>query len=964
MNSGFQLIWCINYSYNKTIGNYIQGLRGLGVDTMDNSGTKYDRPRKWIQDRFQDGKTLEFICDKSEEWLNNRAEEDGWPDNPASYWKGLVEEAWKWHTSRLDVIEIIKRSTLHGKDEVNGLNVPSCNDSCWQLYRKKIEHFDNVETIEVECLNILNYLSTDTTGRVPVKGLVAGYVQSGKTANMAGLIAMAADSGWNVFIVLSGTIDSLRKQTQTRLYHDLNSEGCRLHWNTLEHINPDYPDQSPTKFDFSSSSTDRYLAVCLKNKTRLTNLLRWFNANQKKKEQMRVLVIDDEADQASINTARTGAKRKAINDLLIKIVEGRDENGNVTSPYAAMNYISYTATPYANFLSEGSPESLYPRNFVTLLTPSNRYLGPVQLFGAPNRDLDGLGVIGFPGDKNSKYGIVDVTEDTDYAMCKFHDGDSQEMPSSLRDAVCWFLCCAGVLRNRAHRKPVSLLVHTSMVTDDHKIVANAVASYLDGNADRIVDDCRAVYNAKTEQFPKEFFLQRCKGYADDSSKIDDYPDFESIEPTIRGYLTEGLKHITLNKAKKRIQFCNGIHLCIDNCKNYSVEDIVDPSEDENLIPRLVYPDSEQIEDLEPAPAFIVVGGNTLSRGLTIEGLVSTYFARRVSQGDTLMQMGRWFGYRIGYELLPRMWMSARSYQSFEKLIEVDEAMRDFIRENYDYCTPEDFPVLVKTFPKTGYLTSMTAPNKSHAAVKTGYNFEGTTIETTSICVEPDVLRANLQLTTEFIGSLGLPDDCEGSPSLVWRNIDSEKIFNGLLSGFKYSVKAKSFQEISELKKWADKKSSSGWNVILAGVQSSKYGTWRISESITVNKVARSAVRSYDDPETKDKLQMINIKSLSSPIDRIADVKIDMSNPEQIAEFNSMKEKPDRTWRAIRNKFGLEGVPALIIYCISKESPASDGREPIDTEEDVIGLTVIMPGSKSSKSRAGYIQIPVAEVRGE
>ena len=644
------------------------------------------------------------------------------------------------------------------------------------------------------------------------------------------------------------------------------------------------------------------------------------------------------------------------------MVKGFDEEGNSLGPYTAMNYVSYTATPYANFLSEGSPESLYPRNFVTLLTPSDNYIGPVEIFGGPNNNENGLGVIGYPGDTDSEYGIVDVSEDTDYIMDSLCNGKISEIPNSLKDAVCWFLCSAAVMRKKEYKKPVSMLIHTSQVTKDHKLVAESVGKYLQSDITVILADCREVYNRKTSQFPKEFFLERCKHYGRDSSQIDDYPSFDSIANTITGYLKNELQHIGLDKRKKR-KYGNGIHLCIDNCKNDILNDITDPSDDEDLIPRLVYPDDEELKYLEPAPAFIVIGGNTLSRGLTIDGLVSTYFARKVSQGDTLMQMGRWFGYRIGYELLPRMWMSVNSYKSFEKLVDVDESLREFIRENYNTYTPGEFPALVKNFPKTGHLTKMTAPNKSRSAVYTSYNFEGTIVESSSLNVNIDALENNLSVTSEFLSSLGSPRHSDVTTALIWEGVDRETVFNGLLSKFSFSDKSKNFNEIEEMKKWVSKKCSHDWNVILAGVSDSTLGSWDVCDGVSINKVGRSAVRIEYDSETECP-KSVNIKSLSSPIDRFAELKPDTLDTKQKECYESNRTKPDTRWRDIRNGCGLEGIPALIIYCISKKSPASGERIAIKTKEDVVALAVIMPGRKSRKTSADYLQIPVSEVRGK
>src|SRR5699024_5905625 len=155
------------------------------------------------------------------------------------------------------------------------------------------------------------------------------------TANMAGLMAMAADNGFNYFIVLTGTIENLRKQTSNRIYNDLNSDGnSNIHWEQVE--NPSLSRRGHTgldidQFDLREHSRKRYFSVSLKNGSRLRDLFKWILSNESKVKQLKILLIDDEADQASINTASTiDEEYTTINKLIREFVH----QSNVKS----MNY--------------------------------------------------------------------------------------------------------------------------------------------------------------------------------------------------------------------------------------------------------------------------------------------------------------------------------------------------------------------------------------------------------------------------------------------------------------------------------------------------------------------------------------------------------------------------------------------------------------------------------------------------
>ena len=195
-----------------------------------------------------------------------------------------------------------------------------------------------------------------------------------------------------------------------------------------------------------------------------------------------------------------------------------------------------------------------------------------------------------------------------------------------------------------------------------------------------------------------------------------FPDFEEIEPEIK-LLLSNVENIMMGEDKQPEYHENGIHLCVDNCKaNKFAED--------GTVLRVVYPTSDQLKAMNKAPVFIVMGGNTLSRGLTIDGLVCTYFARSSNQADTLMQMARWFGYRSGYELLQRIWMPLDVRKKFELMEEIDEKLKaefeDFMEKGR---SPAQFGPKIMSSAKIAKFL-LTSKNKAQNMVDCELDFSG------------------------------------------------------------------------------------------------------------------------------------------------------------------------------------------------------------------------------------------------
>ena len=922
----------------------------------------YDYPRKWINSSRERGISWDSIIYARKEddaglksFLEIQEDTNFWPSLTIDDWKSIVqlqksaEENAKKIDFRFGVAQI------HDKREENAVTIPQDPFSSWQLYKKKLlrDGFkeETVDEIERTTLKILKRLNNDTRKSGPIKGLVIGNVQSGKTANMAALMAMAADWGWNMFIILSGTIENLRIQTQNRLFNDLNQQGV-IFWRSLEHLSKSVDiSQKAQNLHFDAASKERYFTVCLKNSSRLSKMIQWAQADPHKQQQMKILVIDDEADQASINTGKVDAEeRKKINKLICALVNGQNEKSEeIDSQYLAMNYIGYTATPYANILNEAKIESLYPRNFITTLAVSKEYFGPQQIFGYESENEDTY----FTG-----MDIVRTISSDELDMVKsIHDGDHECTPTSLIDAVCWFLCGVACMRIWGYKKPVSMLVHTSQKTVHHSLIANAISNWLvDTPRDEIIDRVETVWRQETNQFTLETFRRQYPKYDKPDSEINTYPEFIEIAKQINTILNDGISHIQLGDDGD-LTYHKGIHLCIDNCTNTGINS-------DGMHVRLAYPETGRMPS--PAPAFIVVGGATLSRGLTIEGLMSTFFIRSVGQADTLMQMGRWFGYRSKYELLPRIWMTKKTKDQFEFLSALDQELRDEIQYmDINGKSPSDYGPKVKNSPKLSFIR-ITSKNKMQSATQSEMDYSGASNQTYLFDYDANVLEYNMSLTMDFIGSLGeywRDEDKYGlrKTALVWRNVPFNTV-RAFIEQFKFNERLKVFNDTKPLLGWLNKMTTDGkfgpWNIIVAGKSDSDNGAWTLPNGRIINKVNRTR----KIPKNEFEESIINIGALRDPRDVLSDIDVEAINDntvkEEIIEYIQSGESKQAL--AYRDKSGLATTPQMIIYCVDKNSRVSrkntGTRIDLNAPRDIIGLCLYIPGGKIGVNYTSKISI--------
>lgn len=880
------------------------------------------RSLKKYANKFGKKETLKFLA-----LMNNIDDEFLTIDN----WDMLIDEVQEYNSK----LGIVKLST----DTLNDAKISTDKNSAWCLYKEKLKNDGwnqkSIDNVKKSSFEILQYLSIDTRESGATKGLVIGNVQSGKTANMAGLMAMAADNGFNYFIILSGVIENLRQQTSNRLYNDMNQSGKgNLHWHHIEKptLKSSLPQNDISNFNLGSKDKDRYFTVCLKNKNRLKSLIKWLYSDSKKAEQLKILVIDDEADQASINT-------KPIEEEDVTTINGLIRELVNNSKVKSVNYISYTATPYANILNETSKESLYPKDFIALLTPSDDYIGPKQIFGIEQPETQPL------------VDVVRNIPDRDVKVIKnIEKGKSKELPPSLKKSIDWFIITVAIMRSWNHQKPISMLVHTSFNIDHHSNIAKAIEDYLifcKQNYKSQIPIFEDLYLKESIEFSRESFIIGMKDYSN-PEKIKDYPEW----PVVKKYLDyffsldnhEFIGHIPIGDEGEP-KYRKGVHLVIDNSQAKSEDQIV----------RLVYPKAGN--KLPVATAFIVVGGNTLARGLTIEGLTSTFFLRNTSQADTLMQMGRWFGFRKGYELLPRVWLENTARERYNFLSQMNEELREELKEyEYQKLGPEKYGPKVKN-SYNYQLIRVTSNNKMQSAKSANIDFSGLNTQTIYFDNNEEKLKKNLRLTNDFLNKLNNVEH-KGN-RMIWRNVDNEEV-NQFLKMYSTCESDVKMRNLSSLIEWINKNTTNmeKWSVVLSGTgKISKYiddeSTWNI-HGYTVGKSLRTKLKQRSNENT------ICIGSLRSPSDLLSDIDDELTDSQKAAVKIAEVHR-------IREEYGYDKVPQLLIYRIDKgeeteeeyrnqNKNAKKNRAPLNFPVDLIGINLMIPGDSKGGNRTTYVSV--------
>ena len=574
-----------------------------------------------------------------------------------------------------------------------------------------------LESLAAESLRILRRLH-DPHQDAPFqsRGLVVGYVQSGKTANYTALAARAADAGYRIVIVLSGIHDSLRNQTQNRLERELTGHQAvpglsraevGKEWTSLTSPTEDFQEQDERILQ----SPAPFLAVVKKHVVVLQKLDRWLKSAERYLHDMPILVIDDEADQASINTRGNRPLDPAVSDEEEDGDEGErpsptnDLIRSILSRARKAAYVAYTATPFANILI--NPEAvdrrvgidLFPKDFVIQLPRPDGYTGTEELFGVSAKDREVLRTV--PVSDVSALRAKRQSKDSEIVV----RSEATELPKSLAEALISF-CLVGAVRSlrgltgKAH----TMLVHVSHRTADQERIANSIRGQLEiwREAHRQGQDLSAVFKPVWDSLRTGI----------------EWTEDDAVLLAAKGVLND-LVVLELNSVT-----------------------------------------GENLEyDEKPGRHVIAVGGNRLSRGLTLEGLTISYFLRTASMCDTLLQMARWLGFRHGYEDLIRIWTTDGIARWFAELALVEQSLRDSIVA-LERAGRRPNQMAIRLRAHSDLL--LTARNKSATALKQQDSWSGEHPQTVLLTLsDRDTLQTNFDLTDQFVRNVSPWVQCRG-----------------------------------------------------------------------------------------------------------------------------------------------------------------------------------------------------------
>lgn len=643
----------------------------------------------------------------------------------------------------------------------------------WDSYKEYLLKKDKlpadvIERIDERSDKVMNYLFDPNNPDIKDatrRGMVIGSVQSGKTANYSALVTKAADAGYKIIIVIAGISSLLRKQTQFRINcgfvgqtdlnkdepekipEDMSTDGTvtayrrqkndeleklRPYAMTTERMGGDFKTDSRKALNQTNlnNTTSPIVLVIKKNTNVLEQLLKWLDGKDLSEKSL--LLIDDEADNASVNTQKEYNQITAINRKIRLVLKNFKKSA----------YVGFTATPFANifidplFEENAEDQDLYPRDFILSLVSPENYFGPQKVFGNENAE-------------ESEYVRLLAEENTDeakndwqrYFPVKQKKGitchEVNDLPETLKEAINLFVFNIYIRNQRGFAdKHNSMLIHVSCLIDMHTVIKECVERYMHDLEDNIRNYAGMKGSAEYVKYllplEKLFNDMRSKKWA--SSPKFDSPDFNKMLlelPNIIASITVGMS----------------------NTKEASIK----------------YSTEHQTN-------LIAIGGNSLARGFTIENLSVSYFLRNTKMCDTLLQMGRWFGYRRDYEDLCRIYTTERYYENFHDALIATNSLVNCVK-NMEKAgkTPTEFLVTVSQHPATRMI--LTARNKMYNAENDKGVFLDGTIREKGTYERSEMAEVSgyFKIAEDFILQLGNPEN-KGN-CYRWLHVSADKIIS-------------------------------------------------------------------------------------------------------------------------------------------------------------------------------------------
>lgn len=681
------------------------------------------------------------------------------------------------------------------------LNEKREKEIIWDYSKRYFEHLKKsgrsekvVKETEDSSFSILGKMA-DPKSKSPIynKGLVVGAVQSGKTGNFNAVINRAIDAGYEIIIVLAGIMEDLRSQTQQRIEKDVIGEGkidsgeptgtkgvgkirrfgVRGDDKVIQvkSLTSESKDFSKAVKELDHTLNDKYVLVCKKNVSVLKNLIIWLHNSLeegKDKHNIPLLIIDDEADNASLNNM--GAKGRNY---------ASKTNGHIRAIlelFHVKSYLGYTATPFANVLQDRNeyPENdweikykfkrddaekqlkrvdnIFPDDFIELLNPPSNYVGAKQIFDTitsldnqtddnekiplvapavndyienfPSRlyqnddgEIVGVENIRSRSEWDEKFGFegyLDFDSYTDYRRetwaARKEDDFPKELPESLKTAIKCYVIALTIRETRIpsmvnsdlYQPHNTMLVHVSRFTFWQNTTKKLIDEYVNEIISKINNDKPNSSTSIYAELKKLWYSPY---------------GFAHIIENIKSYLPKGYE----DEFMSPLVFDSLIPVFIDAVKGIEVKAINSFTKDS-----LEYPKNSPKK-------YIAIGGNRLSRGFTLEGLTINYFIRVTNYSDALLQMGRWFGYRLGYLDCCKIFTTQDSLEKFnDTTLCIEELEAEFIKMERQGKTPQNFVLRVKKHPST---LKITRPSILKNAKEVKWSYQDSLEMTTQIKVD-------------------------------------------------------------------------------------------------------------------------------------------------------------------------------------------------------------------------------------
>lgn len=701
------------------------------------------------------------------------------------------------------VVELIRRfshwigqdSILENmEDHVVWLNAERKEDwRYWRRYQSLMERKMSaaaVDGLDVSTGKILGMLEDPRRpGPWDRRGLVVGHVQSGKTGNYAGLVNKAADAGYKIIIILAGLHNNLRSQTQIRLEEgflgfetSVLGDAVKLigvgNIDSDKEIRPNCATNRTDKGDFNTKAEQHlaispekkpWLFVVKKHPVILERLIEWFgkhvtdateaSTGRPYVSNLPLLVIDDESDQASVDTGEQGFDEEGKPDpkYAPKAINGAIRR--ILNLFAKSAYVGYTATPFANIFihrrnrTDNEGEDLFPKSFIINLAAPSNYVGPAKVFGlrSPEGRDGGLPLSRIIADHVEKDDAGKETPESwmpsrqNSKHVPLYKGEDK-IPPSLVEALFAFVLASTVRELRGQgAEHSSMLVHVTRLTAIQEKVHSQVAGFVDGMRQRItrrVDHAGLLTDLKSlwedDFLPTNEAIKAAVGEVDGPMPM---PTWDEVQAKLPEVLSDIVVRMVNGTAKDALDYA---------------------------------------EPRTKGLRIIAIGGDKLARGLTLEGLSVSYFVRATKMYDTLMQMGRWFGYRPGYIDLCRLYTSEELVEWFEHIADASEELRD----EFDIMVekgakPFEYGLKVQSHP----VLLVTSPVKMRTSKNLQLSFSGDSVETVSLHRSRDMQKRNLDAVNKLIVAMGAPT--ETNPSRMRGGVKSDWNGSYLWNGVGY-----------------------------------------------------------------------------------------------------------------------------------------------------------------------------------